>query len=191
MEAEIAEILSDTWSLCSWSSCSRPPPRRSPTVTARPVFENLRQTAPEAMEPSTTRGPFQTAIARIRRQAPGFILVSARPRLVRPRFHPRANAAHGQGPLSPEGVRAGRVTPEQNARRCDTNPRAEQLRLVSAESIRMVRRASVAAGIILHEHVVPLLVLPRSDERESEALTASVRHAVEVPVLWLPARWSR
>ena len=58
---------------------------------------------------------FKAAIARIQLQTPVFIGVSVSTRRVRPQLHPRATAAHGRGPLSPGGVRAGRVTPEQNA----------------------------------------------------------------------------
>ena len=76
------------------------------------------------------------AIARIQRNTPAFIGVSVRTRRVRPRLHPRATAAHRRGPLSPGGVRAGRVTPEQNARHCDTSPQAERLRLVETLFVR-------------------------------------------------------
>ena len=75
-------------------------------------------------------------IARIQRKTPVFIWVSVRTRWVRPRFHPRGAAAHGRGPLSPRGVRPGRVTPEQNARHCDTSPQAEQRRLVEPLFVR-------------------------------------------------------
>ena len=83
------------------------------------------------------------AIARIQRKIAGLIGVSVRSSRVRPRFHPRATAARGREPsLSPGGVRAGRVTPEQNARRCDTSPQAEQLRLVETLFVRPMRKPS-------------------------------------------------
>ena len=55
-------------------------------------------------------------------------------------------------------------------------------------SIRTVQLASVATGIVLREQVVALLVLRRSAPRGSGVVTASPRHAVEVPGLWMPGR---
>ena len=55
-------------------------------------------------------------------------------------------------------------------------------------SIRTVQPASVAAGIALRKQSVVLLVLRGSDPRGSGAVTASPRHAVEVPGLWMPGR---
>ena len=73
------------------------------------------------------------AIARIQQEPPGFIGVSVRTRRVRPRFHTHRAGAHGRGPL-PLG--AGRVTPVQNARRCDTSSQAEQFRLAETLFVR-------------------------------------------------------
>ena len=63
------------------------------------------------------------------RKTTGFIGVAIRTRRVRPRFHPRTTVAHARdrchrGRGGPGAVRARRVTPVQNARRCDTSPQA-------------------------------------------------------------------
>ena len=86
----------------------------------------------EAMQSPSLRA----TIARIQQIPPVFIGISVRTRRGTPTIPPTRDRRPRRGRLSPggrgaRGVRAGRVTPEQNARRCDTSPPAEQLRLVA------------------------------------------------------------
>ena len=55
-------------------------------------------------------------------------------------------------------------------------------------SIRTARPGPTTAGVVLREQVVALAVLGRSVHRMTGAVTASPRHAVEVPGLWTPGR---